>query len=48
MSLYTEEEVCEGCRNAHFHKCCGSFCYCREDHKINGMDDTCDFKEEEE
>lgn len=28
MSLYTEEEVCVGCKFAEFHSCCNKFCRC--------------------
>ena len=53
MSLYSMEEICEGCDHAHWHGCnkCHSwrrksFCHCAsnaEEH-INGCDGTCPFK----
>ena len=31
MSLYSPEEICEGCLNAIFHVCCNKFCSCAID-----------------
>lgn len=31
MSLYSYEEICEGCEYAVFHECCNSFCHCKDD-----------------
>jgi hypothetical protein len=33
MSLYSHEEVCEGCVSAIFHKCCRKFCSCLGGHQ---------------
>lgn len=35
MSLYFMEEICEGCRLAQFHLCCGNFCKCADGHEEN-------------
>jgi hypothetical protein len=43
MSLYSFEEICEGCNNAVFHSCCEKFCHCTLNltQDANGMDNTC-------
>ena len=48
MSLYSAEEICEGCTHAHFHKCCGCFCHCKiySDGHSNGTTGKCDDKKE--
>jgi hypothetical protein len=38
MSLYTHEEICEGCISAIWHYCCEKFCSCTLNHK-----EDCDF-----
>ena len=32
MSLFSNEEICDGCKFAVFHECCGSFCRCEIGH----------------
>ena len=48
MSLYSHDEVCETCKFAEFHSCCGQFCYCKEGHEedMSALLGTCEFKEE--
>ena len=46
MSLYTHEEICEGCVNAIFHECCNKFCHCIIDAEgdVNCYNGTCESK----
>lgn len=39
MSLFSLMEICEPCKYAVIHDCCGSFCYCTENH--TGSVDYC-------
>ena len=48
MSLFTNEEVCEGCIFANFHECCGKFCSCEIDQTIDTHRGVCMMKEEKE
>ena len=50
MSFYSCEEICEGCKYAVFHKCCGSFCKCEIGHASDCdiMRGNCEYFEEEE
>ena len=43
MSLYTLDEICEGCQHAVEHDCCGRFCRCAEEHEyeVDGYNGTC-------
>lgn len=45
MSLYSQEEVCLGCKNAVFHECCHKFCSCNMDKEdeCNYCNSTCPF-----
>ncbi len=47
MSLYSHEEICEGCTKAVFHECCSKFCHCEDNHEqsTNGYDGTCEYRE---
>jgi hypothetical protein len=47
MSLYSLEEICEGCIHATFHDCCNSFCRCgiKVSDDVNGYNGTCKKKE---
>jgi len=47
MSLFTFEEICEGCENAVFHDCCGRFCRCRVDANPDHIRGKCSEKIEE-
>ena len=42
MPLFMNEEVCENCRHAVFHKCCGSFCRCKVGAEIDPICGHCD------
>jgi hypothetical protein len=46
MSLYSLEEICEGCTLAVFHTCCKKFCRCIDKHEYdaNGYNCTCFYK----
>lgn len=46
MSLYSKEEICEGCVYGIFHKCCNKFCKCSQNHEndANPMSGRCKFK----
>ena len=35
MSLFSDEEICIGCKYAMFHDCCHKFCFCDENHEID-------------
>jgi len=53
MSLYSMEEICEGCIHGVWHRCCGTFCHCEgqcqdDDTGISFTSGTCDFKEVKE
>lgn len=43
MSLYSEEEICEGCDHAVFHDCCKKFCHCKikMEQLANDLNGTC-------
>ena len=47
MSLYTLDEICEGCQHAVEHDCCGRFCRCRGSHELetDGISGTCPYHE---
>ena len=49
MSLYTLDEICEGCQRAVMHDCCGRFCRCRGSHEreADGINGTCPHYESE-
>ncbi len=48
MSLFSNCEICETCKDAVFHQCCGSFCYCKADHadEVDYIKGNCEFKRE--
>jgi hypothetical protein len=48
MSLYSEEEVCQECKKAVFHKCCKKFCRCKDGNEAyrNFYNGTCEYKTE--
>jgi len=47
VSLYTLDEICEGCQHAVEHDCCGRFCRCRGSHELetDGISGTCPYHE---
>jgi hypothetical protein len=45
MSLFTHEEICIGCKHAHFHDCCQKFCKCEIDESPDHIHGKCDKKE---
>lgn len=44
MSLFSEEEICKGCRYSVFHDCCEKFCHCKigSENKRNACHGKCD------
>jgi len=42
MSLFTPEESCVDCAHAVFHECCGKFCRCEVNVKIDQLSGNCD------
>ena len=48
MSLFSNEEVCEGCLHAVFHDCCKSFCRCKIDGCIDVIRGECEDRPEQE
>ena len=50
MSLFSHNEICEGCIHAVFHTCCNNFCRCKEGHEqeVDHIKCECEYKSEEE
>lgn len=46
MSLFSHEEICEGCPSAVFHTCCDKFCHCKDgcEHDADAIMGVCEHR----